>query len=171
MADPARRLAALPQARAAVDTWVAPRDRDTGTALERDRVWLPAGQADIPDHTLGVADTAHRADRVGRVDKAQEVLRHLARLRYTAGTDHTVSGQREVAPIQTMERLVVSMVVAERPLPLEAWLATPQAPALLEPDCPAVQNGGSVVPRIPDTLDHPGAWRSRNAGRLFHPRR
>jgi len=64
-----------------------------------------------------------------------------------------------------------STAVEERLVPLAAWLASAQSPAPLEPDCPAVQKGGSVVPRRPDTLDHPGAWRSRNAGRLFHPRR
>jgi len=68
----------------------------------------------------------------------------------------------------------VVSAVEERPVllaPLVARLASEQAVAPLEPDCPAVQKGGSVVPRRPDTLDHPGAWRSRNAGRLFHPRR
>jgi hypothetical protein len=67
--------------------------------------------------------------------------------------------------------LVVLTAVVERPVPLAVWLASETLPAALEPDCPAVQNGGSVAPRIPDKLDHPDAWRSRNAGRLFHPRR
>jgi hypothetical protein len=79
MAAPARRLAALAQVHVAVALRVAPSDRDTGTALERDTVWLPAGQADIPDHTLGVADTAHRAGKV--VDKAPTVSRHPAQPR------------------------------------------------------------------------------------------
>jgi hypothetical protein len=36
--------------------------------------------------------------------------------------------------------------------------------------CPAVQNVGLVVRRIPDTVYHQGAWQSRNAGRMFHPK-
>ena len=73
--------------------------------------------------------------------------------------------------MQTPERLVASMAVAERPVPLVARLASAESPAPLEPDCSAVQKGGSVAPRRPDNLDHPDAWWSRNAGRLFHPRR
>jgi hypothetical protein len=69
-----------------------------------------------------------------------------------------------VAPVALVVPVVL-MAVEEQPVPLAAWLAP------LEPDCPAVQNGGSVAPRRPDTVDHPDAWRSRNAGRFVHPRR
>lgn len=78
-AAPARRLADLAQAHVVVARRVAPPDKGTGTALERDTAWLPAGQADIPDHTPGVEDRAHRAGKV--VDKAPAVLRHPAQPR------------------------------------------------------------------------------------------
>jgi len=181
MADPARRLAALAQAPAAVAPRVERPGRDMDRAPERDTARLPAGQVDNPVHTLGVVDRADRARKADTADtagKAPEVWRRLASRRYMADTGRTASGQEGTirAPEQAVESVapvvwVVLTAVEEQPVPLAAWLASAAMVAPFEPDCPAVQNGGSVAPRIPDNLDHPDAWRSRNAGRLFHPRR
>ena len=175
MADPARRLAALAQAPAAVAPRVERPGRDMDRAPERDTERLPAGQVDNPVHTLGVVDRADRARKSDTADKASEVLRRLASRRYMADTGRTASGQEGAirAPEQAVAPVVwvVLTAVEEQPVPLAAWLAWAAMVAPFEPDCPAVQNGGSVAPRIPDNLDHPDAWRSRNAGRLFHPRR
>jgi hypothetical protein len=153
-------------------------------APERDTARLPAGQVDNPVHTLSVVDRADRARKADTADtagKAPEVWRRLASRRYMADTGRTASGQegtirapeQAVAPVAPVVWVVwvVSTAMEEQPVPLAAWLALAAMVAPFEPDCPAVQNGGSVAPRIPDNLDHPDAWRSRNAGRLFHPRR
>ena len=178
MADPAHRLAALAQAPAEVAPRVERPGRDMDRARGRDKARLRAGQVDTPAHTLGAADRARMADRADRADRATEVwrrrLRHLEPLRYRADMDHTVTGQEAaLMPEQpaVTAALIVPTAVEERPVPLAAWVASAKSPAPLEPDCPAVQNGGSVAPRRPDNLDHPDAWWSRNAGRLFHPRR
>jgi len=145
-------------------------------APERDKARLQAGQVDTPVHTLGVVDRARKADRADRdrVDRATEVWGHLTPLPYMADTGHTVSGQEATLMPEQMAAptaLVVLTAVEEQPVSPTEWLVSATLPAALEPDCPAVQNGGSVAPRRPDNLDHPDAWWSRNAGRLFHPRR
>jgi hypothetical protein len=168
-AGPARRLAAPAQAREALALRIERPDTGMDRAPERDTARLLAEQADTPAHTPGGVDRARMA---GRRDRVTAIWRHLTPLRYTADTGRTASGQQGAvrAPEQVVAP-VVSTAVEEQPVPLVAWLASAQSPAPLEPDCPAVQNGGSVAPRIPDSSDHPVAWRSRNAGRLFRPRR
>lgn len=67
----------------------------------------------------------------------------------------------------------VATVESQAPIEPEAlvspWASLQTAP--WEPHCPTLQDFGSIARRTPNTGYRQGVWRSRNAGRVFHPRR
>jgi hypothetical protein len=67
MAGPARRSAALAQAREALALRIERPDTGIDRAPERDTARLPAGLADTPVRTPDVVDRARTAGRVDRV--------------------------------------------------------------------------------------------------------
>ena len=108
-----------------------------------------AGIVEGTAHTM--ADTLERADTLAAP--------RWARLHYMADMGHRVRGWRATALV---------LVLAE---PL---LSAAHPPETVSPGyryCPAARRAGSVGRHRPRTAYHRGAWRSRSAGRMFHPKR
>lgn len=155
----------------------------------------------MPGHQADTARRARTADRwadiAGSVsDRAPELadtpvglaVARLALSLRMADRGHTAMqamNRREPAWSSRQHWLAAPWVAAgTRALSLRAYpLAYPQVRLAPHPPgtlrlrylcylyCPAARQAGSVGRRRPGTASHPSAWQSRNAGRLFHPKR
>lgn len=121
-------------------------------------------------HRPDSLDTAHmaagRLERQGKPDTAGAC--RLALHPNRAGRARMAADQPLVVLGPTPS--VVSLAAGEQLARAAVWPETASPRALRWPRCPAVQHFGSVAHRIPDTVCRLGAWPSRNAGRIFHPR-